>query len=150
MVSRNIFGSPGRNSARTGVRKSSTMPPGPRWSPAPGTLRIWGFQVACACSMPRTPSRSPALRVAKNCSTSRSLSVSAATLIAILQHSLRGEAHGELLRAVTDAGHPGLGLPGWLETTDVTGESTEQRLGLEPGENAAHAGMDTRPPSEVA
>src|SRR5215469_4031510 len=118
--------------------------------PAPGTLRIWGFQVASACSMRRTPSRSPALSVSKNLNTNRSLSVLASTLIAFLQASLRREAHGQFLRAVTDGGHPGLRLTRRLERSDVPGESCEQRLGLEPREYAAHARMDTESPAEMA
>src|SRR5215469_1565411 len=118
--------------------------------PAPGTLRIWGFQVASACSMRRTPSRSPALSVSKNLNTNRSLSVLASTLIAFLQASLRREAHGQSFRAVPDGGHPGFRRTRRLERLDVACEGANERLGLETGKYPANAGMDTQAPTEVS
>src|SRR4029077_8793509 len=151
IVSTMICGSPGRNNARTGTRKSSTIPFGPRCRPAPGTLRICGFQVACSCSMRLTPSRSPALSVAKNRSTSCSLSVSASTLMVIspCASAVGCESDGQLLRTVTDGGHPRLRLPGGFERLDVLRHGPKERIRLEAGEHPAHTGVHTLPPAQM-
>src|SRR2546422_5771538 len=116
--------------------------------PAPGTLRIWGFQVASSCSISLTPSRSPALSAAKNRSTSCSLSVLASTLIAT-PLLCRGESDRQFLRTVTDGCHPGLRLACRFERLDVARHRPKERIGFEAGKDSAHTGMHTLTPPEM-
>src|SRR5882762_11309288 len=119
--------------------------------PAPGTLRIWGFQVASSCSMSLTPSRSPALSAAKNRSTRCSLSVLASTHIAapLCAPAVRCESDRQFLRTVTDGGHPGLGLACRFERLDVARHGPKERIGFEAGKDSAHTGMHTLTPPEM-
>src|SRR5688572_26521310 len=51
---------------------------------------------------------------------------------------------------MTDGRHPGLRLARGLEAFNVPDERTEQRIGFEQRESAAHAGVNAITPAEVA
>ena len=51
---------------------------------------------------------------------------------------------------MTDGRHPGLRLASGLEAFNVFDERTEQRIGFEQRERAAHAGVNAVAPAEVA